>query len=336
MIKVILLLLVLIVCVITTITDMRTGKIPNKVIIIFGLLGIFLVVCFYAVNTSLFYLYVINLFIVFGLGFGMFSLNIWGAGDAKLWILITFLFPYDCYKRMKFNIFPSANILVLVFSIAYVYVLGETIVKLAMKRNGKLFHIDVIKNIKYSEYIYFFSLILAYYRLNQYFFRQYYEQNQVLFVVIAIMILSKIQNIKIGKRNMIAFSMCNFILIFVVNIISANKFDINQIIISLCIVIISNLVRLYAAVFNYTEIPTKEVKKGMILSISTVMEFQMSRVKGLPHTTDETTKSRITEDEVNAILRWEKSKMGKETIVVVEHMPFAIFFMLGILLYILM
>lgn len=334
MIELILVLLILLVCIITTFTDLKCGKIPNKVIGLFGLIGVFLVVWYYMRNTNLIYLYIINLAIVFVLGLGMFILKFWGAGDAKLWLLITFLFPYECYRRTEYDIFPSAYILVLVFSIAYIYVMGETIVKLSKKRNREVMSLNQFEKIDIRHLIYSLSIVYLYYKCSEFLFRQYYEQNEVLFVVIAIMMLNKIQNMRISSKNKIRFICCNIVFILIINVISKEKFSLNQLILSVCIVTVSNLVRSIASVFNYSVIPTKEVKKGMILSVGTVMGFQMSRVKGLPHTSDETTRSRITEDEAAAIRRWEKSKTGKGTIVVVEHLPFAIFFMLGVLLYI--
>ena len=55
--------------------------------------------------------------------------------------------------------------------------------------------------------------------------------------------------------------------------------------------------------------------------------------KGLPTTTDETTKSRITQEEADSIKRWEKSKYGKEQIMVVRYIPFAVFILIGMITY---
>lgn len=78
-------------------------------------------------------------------------------------------------------------------------------------------------------------------------------------------------------------------------------------------------------------IPTKEVKEGMIMSYFAIQQFFGSRVKGLPDTTDETTKSRISADEADAIKRWEKSKYGQPQIMVVRYIPFAVFILIGMI-----
>lgn len=84
--------------------------------------------------------------------------------------------------------------------------------------------------------------------------------------------------------------------------------------------------------YNYQEIPTKNVEKGMVLSYVTLAKFLPSRVKGLPKQGGEDMRYRITEDEMNAIKRWESSKYGEDTIIIVRKIPFAIFIIAGILL----
>lgn len=55
-------------------------------------------------------------------------------------------------------------------------------------------------------------------------------------------------------------------------------------------------------------------------------------MKGLPKQGGEDMRYRITEDEMNAIKRWESSKYGEDTIIIVRKIPFAIFIVAGILL----
>jgi hypothetical protein len=85
--------------------------------------------------------------------------------------------------------------------------------------------------------------------------------------------------------------------------------------------------------YNYIEIPTSSVKAGMILSLGTIVLFKRSKVKGLPISTTEDMRSRISEDEAKSILRWEKSKYGEANITIVKKMPFAIFIILGVVSY---
>lgn len=78
------------------------------------------------------------------------------------------------------------------------------------------------------------------------------------------------------------------------------------------ILLVVLLLRYLVSGYNYAEIETNQVKAGMILSVATVLEFQKSRVKGLPVATNEDMSTRLSEEEADAIRRWEQSKYGKE------------------------
>jgi len=82
----------------------------------------------------------------------------------------------------------------------------------------------------------------------------------------------------------------------------------------------------------YEEIKIADLKKGMILSTISSMMMQNSRVRGLPPVSTEDLKSRLTEEQVNSICRWSKSRKI-ETITIVRKIPFAIFIFSGFLSY---
>lgn len=82
----------------------------------------------------------------------------------------------------------------------------------------------------------------------------------------------------------------------------------------------------------YEEIKIADLKKGMILSTISSMMMQNSRVRGLPSVSTEDLKSRLTEEQVNSICRWSKSRKI-ETIAIVRKIPFAIFIFSGFLSY---
>ena len=101
------------------------------------------------------------------------------------------------------------------------------------------------------------------------------------------------------------------------------------------ILLVVLLLRYLVSGYNYAEIETNQVKAGMILSVATVLEFQKSRVKGLPVATNEDMSTRLSEEEADAIRRWEQSKYGKEKIVIVRKIPFAIFITSGSVIFLL-
>ena len=90
----------------------------------------------------------------------------------------------------------------------------------------------------------------------------------------------------------------------------------------------------WASGYNYRRIPTAEVKQGMILSAGTVIGFRVSNVKNLPQNVQESMKAKLMEEEAQAVRRWEKSKYGQPTVVIVRKLPFAILISMGFLLFV--
>ena len=72
----------------------------------------------------------------------------------------------------------------------------------------------------------------------------------------------------------------------------------------------------------------------MILSAGTVLSFRVSSVKGLPKNAQESMKAKLTEEEAQAVRRWEKSKYGQPTVVIVRKLPFAILISVGFWLFV--
>ena len=57
-------------------------------------------------------------------------------------------------------------------------------------------------------------------------------------------------------------------------------------------------------------------------------------VKNLPQNAQESMKAKLTEEEAQAVRRWEKSRYGQLTVVVVRKLPFAILISVGFLLFV--
>lgn len=100
------------------------------------------------------------------------------------------------------------------------------------------------------------------------------------------------------------------------------------------IVLAAMLFRLLISEYNYEEINTSDVRKGMILSTSDTMLFVNSKIKGLPMISTEDLRSRLTDEEASSVVKWGKSKSGKKTVKIVRKTPFAIFISLGVIIFV--
>lgn len=315
----------------SSITDFRSGKIYNHILKYAMLIGGIGKVGYLFLRPNEIGLFVINFFASTVLGFVFYKEKIWGAGDAKLWMVIVFLFPYQQYVRTKYMVVPSVHILMMIFVLAYCYVLIESIIFLIRGKKGNLANKSPImwKNV-ILQWIFGFFFISILSRTLQMLLGQYYFQNQIFFSLLFLLTVQWLstRNIKKKERYTLFLGICYILFEYGGQIIHLKDYLVNAV-----IVLIVILIGRIGAKYNYQEIATEDVKEGMILSRMTVASFQISRVKNLPLMTDETTKSRITKEEALAIKRWKNSKYGKDKIVIISILPFAIFELLGVVAY---
>jgi hypothetical protein len=126
-----LLLLLFLFFIIANVSDMRTGKVRNKDILVFLFLG----VVYYSAHTArelmagnpsvLLELRFagINLLLAFVVSFLVRSAGIWPAGDAKTYVVANLLIPLASYKHIYFTYFPGFTLLINIFIAGIVYIL---------------------------------------------------------------------------------------------------------------------------------------------------------------------------------------------------------------------
>ena len=56
-----------------------------------------------------------------------FYFKIWAAGDAKLFLAIVFMIPYEIYDVQTNNVFPALYLLIMIFGVAFIYIVIETV-----------------------------------------------------------------------------------------------------------------------------------------------------------------------------------------------------------------
>lgn len=317
--------------VVSTITDFKNKKIYNKNIIYALMASLFIyIVLWKQITVQYITNYCINIIISVIISFSFYYFKIWSAGDAKLFLAIIIIIPYNIYNVEKTNLFPALYLLIIIFSIGFFYVVLETLVLWVKdKKRIQIFKLK-IKNIKQIIINYFmgYFVILFINNITLKFVPDFKINNGGLMLICNMLILFFLYRIIKRKRKtliiMSLFLIANltYYFIFGLRIYSIN--------LKMFVFVLSiMLFRSFAEKYNYEEIRIENLKPRMILSFESVLKFYSSRVKGLPHSTDETTDSRLTTNEVNSIKRWSKTKKGQDTIVIVRHMPFAPFILIG-------
>ena len=128
----------------TTYTDIKEGKIRNKWVL-FALtysLVVHLSFILFKVPISSFYITqtIINLVVVFIVGFLMWDFGLWTAGDGKLFLAFSALVPISTYNRASFIFyFPSATILINTFVPLFVFFFFNILLKTSWKLKKEIF-----------------------------------------------------------------------------------------------------------------------------------------------------------------------------------------------------
>lgn len=312
------------------VTDIRRGVIQNKCLLWAVILGVGVNIVYYTRFAAGFLpVYGRNLLIISILSVSLYGLHFWAAGDSKLLIVVTFLFPARFYDTGYQMAVPGIYNVVLIFLLAYFYVLADSVVQYI---RGREFHHSVRLNGTYvkmflKQYLISFLYLHGLSLLLQRGLGEIYNRNQVLFTFLNLFAAVLIQSKEVFKKRMVLLAViCINIMLFV----TSEKTGFQPWMLrSYGILFLVLLLRYFVSGYNYREIPTREAARGMVLSYGTVAKFMPSRVKGLPRQTSEDMRYRITEEETQAIKRWESSKYGEETIVIVRKIPFAVFIICG-------
>lgn len=333
-----LLLIIIVLGIIVITSDINSGVIRNRALLIAGIPGIIVNLIYLSLFVREYIvMFLINWLAVTCVAVLLYAYHFWAAGDSKLMIVLAFLIPARYYENSMLLI-SGIYYIVFIFMIAYLYIIFESLV-LAYKK--KRFFKETFDK-KYLK-VFFYRYLISYLYLRmislmlQYVFRDFYYTNQIFFAFLNIFIVIYIhENPKFQNKWLVMLLGLGNVLGFLYNIMNGGSVINTSILRNYGIVLLALFLRYLVSGYNYEEIATSSVKKGMVLSYGTVASFMVSRVKGLPQSTNEDMSSRITEEEAESIRRWENSKHGKATIIIVRKIPFAIFIVIGTVLFLAM
>lgn len=332
MIESLLLTVLICTCIHVTITDIRYGVIRNRVIAIAGIVSLALNVIYYLMFATEYTVpFLVNEGVIIIIAIAFYALNIWAGGDSKLLILTVSLIPARIYCDNASGV-VAVNMIIIIFAIAYLYMLGESIY-LGIKDKSILKHRKITFDFKRMiyQYVRCISFVTIFSVLIESLFPVFYANNHLLVMILNMIII--LVGYRLEVLNNIIPVVVIAVIAVVVYLIAGTKggFGINPSIYILVIIVF--VLRLVMEKYNYETISTKDVKAGMVLSYATIVSFIPSRIRGLPRSTTEDIRSRITEEEAKSIRRWESSKYGSGEIIIVRKIPFAIFISIGVVGY---
>jgi len=344
------LILIVIFGVVTSYTDIKSGKIKNIHIILLILTGV-LINIFY-VNTFLnpsfnlksdFFQSITNITIAFIFGFLIFSAGLWSSGDAKLFLGYSVLLPMVIFKAGYIPYFPSLVILINTFiPLAFFYIVTPFFnidLKSLKKEAKKIFTLSNLLNmiLFLFAFQYLISLSLNYLKISL----DVFTQTILLFILMEItnkfnrkyfnyfLVLVSILRTIFSFSQILTFSFLQNFLIFIF------LFQILRFIIS------------YLTEFSFTQsVKIKDLKPGMLLAeslIKTKKGFEKKKQKSLVTVFDifrsvkegiiSDVSHQLTEKDILTLNRlYKQKKLSFDTVKIAKTVPFAPFMFFGVLL----
>lgn len=323
-------LLIFITGIIACYTDIKKGIIHNKLILISGIIGIAFDLIYYIVFAkSLFDEFLKNATFLIIISVLMYAFHIWAGGDCKLLILLLLIYPARYYWYYNNSRFTFWLFMALTFSVGFVYIIFDSVCNFIKERNSqktfftklKYVMVNYVKNIIY---------LIALRHIYSIFIGDKIQISNAVYFVICVAFIFGINQIKLFKSwiVVVAVFLFDIIMSVITKYIPVSVDWLNYVLLFGIMI-----ARVFAESYNYEKIKTDDIKAGMVISRTDSMLFSQSRVKGLPGISDETLRSRITQEEADSIKRWKNSKFGLSELTVVRKIPFAVFIVLGLVLY---
>lgn len=310
-------------------TDLKTGIVHNRAVLAGLLLGLIP----HGMNVLLrglpsYPTWLVCMLIADLVAIGMYMGEIWAAGDAKLFILLYYLFPPRLIEdaNYAFSIIPF----IYIFVPALIWLMVDSTIHLIKREPRKV--TKTTAKVFATRYITILIETTAFLSLMLVIFPQIVSSQPILPMVLVIAYSIICTRVRIMKTKFILAGHLLVLLVLWILHLWEPAFPSWENILLLLLII---LIQRYCGLYDYTRVPTSNVKEGMILSAENVIGFKKSRVHGLPQDFSEQLSSRITCEEAVAVKRWEKSVNGEPFIWVVRKVPFALMISLGFVLWLL-
>ena len=323
--------LVAFLCVYATITDIKRGQISNKLIMVFLIIGALIDFVFYKANSFLIQTFLINVAIMIIVSLLLYLTHIWAAGDSKLVIAISILYP------IRFTISNAGFLLeVLIpayaFVFSFLFLIGDSIYQ-TIKRKESLSINEIIAKVKRNIWSYLASCIYVLTFLKaEILLENFYDLKLGYWkILLNICLLAIISSVKILKNRYVVIGVgaTSIVLSLISGVWEINLQRLGY----YALVVILMIVKSYIEQYNYEEINVNDLKKGQILSTGSSILINRYKAENLPGISTEDMRSRLTDAEVAVVKELAKKKKDLRIITIVRKIPFAIFVSIGTIVF---
>ena len=310
-------------------TDIKTGRVRNSYLLIAAGAGIGINIAYIIVqgidsmNLSR---WAINFGFSIVLSVVFYLSDVWAPGDAKLYMLVTALYPMGFYAAHTDNLFPALSIVIFAYATGYIYLV---IVALRKGKDGtRKLQLPTPDRAFFSGFLINAGLIIGFQLLPATLLPNFFEGNRVLILLCLVGLCYILQ--RNWPTVLTTLGLIGLVITVVTTIISK---DYSTLLLSLpssmIVALLTQLLIQVADSNSYREITGDELKPGMILSLGSVIAMQKCIDPNIPHQTTENRRSRLSASQTEAVRNW--CRITNRPITIVEMLPFAPFICIGLI-----
>ena len=309
-------------------TDLKYGKVKNRVLLAALLLALPIHSAFFITGNAELGVFLVNVFVGMIFAISLYALGFWAAGDSKLLITILLIFPYTLYWNVNVYWMKSLSLILFFITITYGYVILDTIINIVAHLD--MFLLTWKRTVTIPTTITFLkrwcvlvAITNIIYSVNSIWggWSHTYVALTSFFVFIALADFIE----KAKSLWGIALVMNLFCWIT-----GGSTWDdiVYRVLIALLLFGFSKAIH----TFNYKIIATEKLQAGMIISAVSIREvIREGQLQFLKEKMNEDIKTRLSENEVEII-----KLAGIDYIRIVRKLPFAAFISIACVMYLIM
>lgn len=323
--------LIVCLCTLCSISDLQTGLIYNKVLVVFLVLAAVIDIVYYSFFAAdLVVSFLANLLLVAAASLYLFFSHSFAGGDCKMVFVLAGLFPARYYWFIGTGNFTLIFTIAFALFAGYCYLLLNAISSIIKKRT--VISLSYIKNsllVFLKSYIIAVVYITLLNNIIPLLFRQFFTISTWATTFLCLGVAWCVGRFRVFKKwFMLIPAICIVLVFSFVTRVSPISLDIRDYLFVLILLICQTAIKPTL----YESIDITHLEKGMILSAFSSSLMQTSITKGLPSVSTEDLRSRLTANEIECIKLWAKATQTTH-LTIVKKIPFAIFISIGFLLY---
>lgn len=327
-------ILILCLCFMASKSDLKTGLIKNKLLLIFLVVGTVANIAYYGfLARDLLFEYIVNVGLVSMISLCLFYSHSLAGGDCKLTIVLSILYParfYVVFGTTNFTLLVAVGFAIFV---GFFYLVVNSLWSIITRKTE--ITLKYVTNSLLAFAKSYITATLYIFVINV--FLRFLEMYGVAVNIWISRMVCMAMAWCVGKYSILKNKLAIFIVSIVVIVLSITfktlPFSTNPENYSLVLILL--FCQMAIRTIIYENVNVNDLKKGMILSSMSTLLMQSSITQGLPKLSTEDLRSRLSETEIESINVWAKATKT-EFLVIVKKIPFAIFLSVGFISYLLL